>query len=106
MPGSAGAEPVCRILGACPAFPAICFTLLTSPCYIKQAVVGSGCFAPDPNSANPWDGDHCSGWGGRQSEERALKTLWGWQEAQKCSSEKALFQAYIYDLKKKKNLKS
>lgn len=77
MPGSAGAELVYRIPGACPAFPAICFTLLTSPCNMKQAVVGSGCFAPDPNSANPWDGDGCSGWGGGQTKEGALKTLCG-----------------------------
>lgn len=44
---------------------------------MKQAVVGSGCFAPDPNSANPWDGDGCSGWGGGQTKEGALKTLCG-----------------------------
>lgn len=63
-------------------FHPVRFTPLTSPCNKKQAVVGIGCFALEPSSANPLDGDDHdhSGGGGRhdtQSREGALKMLWG-----------------------------
>lgn len=89
-------------------FHPVRFTPLTSPCNKKQAVVGIGCFALEPSSANPSDGDdHDHSGGGGDTTHKVgrelLKCCGGWHKAKKCSSKKALFQTYIYDFTKKKN---
>lgn len=97
-PGSTGAGLVCRILGASPAFPPVRFTLLTSPCHTKQAVVGSGCFALEPNSAIPRDGDDPSGGGrgGTQKAGRELLKHWGFGTRQRNAVARRLSSKLMY----------